>query len=81
MRISRTTVILLVANLIAFGLLWKATYSHQPIAAQQTLLFPATPAKVSLSEGSGRVVLEKRNSAWRVTEPFDWPANIWSVQR
>lgn len=81
MRISRTTVILLVANLIAFGLLWKATYSHQPIAAQQALLFPATPAKVSLSEGSGRVVLEKRNSAWRVTEPFDWPANIWSVQR
>ncbi len=81
MRISRTTLILLVANLIAFGLLWKATYSHQPIAPNQALLFPATPAKVSLSEGSERVVLEKRNSAWRVTEPFDWPANIWSVQR
>ena len=26
-------------------------------------------------------MLEKRNSAWRLTEPFDWPANIWTVQR
>jgi hypothetical protein len=81
MRISRTTVILLAANLIAFGLLWKATSGHQPAAVGQTQLFPSTPAKLILSEGPERIVLEKRNSAWRLSEPFDWPANIWSVQR
>lgn len=81
MRISRTTVVLLVANLIAFGLVWRATSGHQPAAVSQTQLFPATPTKLILSEGPERLVLEKRNSAWRVAEPFDWPANIWSVQR
>ncbi|MGI9109801.1 MAG: DUF4340 domain-containing protein [Opitutales bacterium] len=81
MRISRTTVILLVANLIAFGLVWRATSGHQPTSVSQTQLFPSTPAKLILSEGPERIVLEKRNSAWRLTEPFDWPANIWTVQR
>lgn len=81
MRISRTTVILLVANLIAFGLVWRATSGHQPAAVSQTQLFPSTPAKLILSDGPERIVLEKRNSAWRLTEPFDWPANIWTVQR
>ena len=81
MRISRTTVILLVANLIAFGLVWKATSGHRPAAISQTQLFPSAPAKVVLAEGADRIVLEKRNAAWRLTEPFDWTANIWSVQR
>jgi len=81
MRISRTTVILLVANLIAFGLVWKATSGHKPTAIGQTQLFPSTPTKLILSEGPERIVLEKRNAGWRVTEPFDWPANIWTVQR
>ncbi len=81
MRISRTTVILLVANLIAFGLVWRATSGHQPAAVTQTQLFPSAPAKLVLTEGAERIVLEKRNSAWRLTEPFDWTANIWTVQR
>ncbi len=81
MRISRTTVILLVANLIAFGLVWKATSGHQPTAFNQAQLFPSLPAKLILSEGPERIVLEKRNSVWRLVEPFDWTANIWSVQR
>ena len=81
MRISRTTVILLVANLIAFGLVWKTTSGHRPAAVSQTQLFPSAPAKVTLAEGPERIVLEKRSSVWRLLEPFDWPANIWSVQR
>ena len=81
MRISRTTVILLVANLIAFGLVWKSTSGHQPTSLNQAQLFPSQPAKLILSEGPERIVLEKRSSAWRLVEPFDWTANIWSVQR
>lgn len=81
MRISRTTVILLVANLIAFGLVWKATYRHQPAAMTAAQLFPAAPVQIELSEGNDQLILKRRNSLWRVTNPFDWPANIWSVQR
>ena len=81
MRISRTTVILLVANLIAFGLVWKSTSGHQPTSLNQAQLFPSQPAKLILSEGPERIVLEKRSSTWRLVEPFDWTANIWSVQR
>ncbi len=81
MRFSRTTLILLVANLVAFGLVWKATYRHTTANVSQQLLFPATPAKVILTDGTDRLVLEKRNSLWHLSEPFDWLANSWAVQR
>lgn len=81
MRISRTTLILFLANLLAFGLVWRATYSHQQAVVAQRQLFPANIAKVSIADGAERLVIEKRNGLWRVTEPFEWPANIWSVQR
>lgn len=81
MRISRTTLVLLFANLLAFGLVWRATSGHQQAVVAQRQLFPANIAKVAIADGAERLVLEKRNGLWRVTEPFDWPANIWSVQR
>ncbi|MFM7742866.1 MAG: DUF4340 domain-containing protein [Verrucomicrobiota bacterium] len=81
MRISRTTVFLLVANLIAFGLVWQATSGHQPAAASQTQLFPPDPDRITLTEGPARLVLERRTSGWWVAEPFDWAANVWAVQR
>lgn len=81
MRISRTTLFLLLANLLAFGLVWRSTYSHQQAVVAQRQLFPAAIAKVAIADGADRLVLEKRNGLWRVTEPFEWPANIWSVQR
>ena len=56
MRISRTTVFLLVANLIAFGLVWRATSGHQPAAASQTQLFPPDPGRITLTEGPARLV-------------------------
>ena len=81
MRISRTTVFLLVANLIAFGLVWRATSGHQPAAASQAQLFPPDPERITLTEGASRLVLERRATGWKIAEPFDWTANIWSVQR
>lgn len=47
MRISRTTVILLVANLLAFGLVWKATYVHRPTTETPDLVFAAAGANSS----------------------------------
>jgi hypothetical protein len=81
MRISRTTVVLLLANLIAFGLVWRAMSGQTTAAVTQTQLFPANPARIALAEGPARLLLEKRPAGWRVLEPFDWPANVWSVQR
>jgi len=81
MRISRTTVVLLLANLIAFGLVWRAMSGQTTAAVSQTQLFPANPARLALAEGPARMLLEKRPAGWRVLEPFEWPANVWSVQR
>jgi hypothetical protein len=81
MRISRTTVVLLLANLIAFGLVWRAMSGKTTAVISQTQLFPPNPTRIALAEGPARVLLEKRPAGWRVLEPFDWPANVWSVQR
>lgn len=80
MRISRTTVILLLANLVAFGLVWQATSGDQPAPANQARFFPPDPVRITLTDGPERLTLEKRGG-WRMVEPFDWPANIWTVQR
>ena len=81
MRISRTTVLLLVANLVAFGLVWRATSSHRPAVETPDLVFAAPGAKLELTDEGRTLTLERRNSVWHVTAPFDWPANIWTVQR
>jgi hypothetical protein len=81
MRISRTTVLLLVANLVAFGLVWRATSSHRPAVETPDLVFAAPGSKLELTDEGRTLTLERRNSVWHVTAPFDWPANIWTVQR
>jgi hypothetical protein len=81
MRISRTTVVLLIANLIAFGLVWRAMSGQTTASVNQSQLFPPNPSRLALAEGPARMLLEKRPAGWRVLEPFDWPANVWSVQR
>jgi len=81
MRIARTTLVLILANLVAFGLVWKATSGHRQTATAQDLLFPAALAKIELTDGGQKISLEKRASAWRITAPIEWPANLWAVQR
>ncbi|MFM7240744.1 MAG: hypothetical protein ACKO3A_01320, partial [Opitutia bacterium] len=70
MRISRTTVLLLVANLVALGLVWRATSSHRTTAETPDLVFTAAGDKVELTDEGRTLVLERRNSVWRVTAPF-----------
>ena len=74
MRIARTTLVLLLANLVAFGLVWRATSAHRQTAASQDLLFPAALAKIELTESGQKLILEKRPSSWRITAPIEWPA-------
>lgn len=81
MRIARTTLVLILANLVAFGLVWKATSAHRQTTSAQDLLFPAALAKIELVDENQKITLEKRPSAWRITSPIEWPANLWAVQR
>lgn len=81
MRIARSTLILLVANLLAFALVWQSTYEHNVPVATQTLVFPVAIEKIELSEGTSKLSIERKNLAWSITSPFTWSANLWSVQR
>jgi hypothetical protein len=81
MRISRTTLVLLAANLLAFALVWKATYAHRPATVTPDLVFPVAGAKIEISDEGRTLTLEKRSSVWRAVAPFDWPVNIWTLQR
>lgn len=81
MRIARSTVILLIANLLAFALVWRSTYEHNVPVATQTLVFPVSVEKIELTDGSSKLVIEKKNLIWSVSTPFNWSANLWSVQR
>jgi hypothetical protein len=81
MRIARTTLVLLLANLVAFGLVWRATSAQRQTVTSQDLLFPAALAKIELTESGQKLVLEKRPGSWRITAPIEWSANLWAVQR
>lgn len=81
MRPSRTTILLLLANLAAFALVWRATSSHRAPAVERQQLFPAEPARLSVTDGAQKLSLERRAGLWKVTEPFEWQANVWAVQR
>ncbi len=81
MRPSRTTIVLLLANLAAFALVWKATSSHRAPATERLLLFPADPERLTVTDGEQRLVLERQSGIWKVTEPYRWQANVWAVQR
>lgn len=81
MRPSRTTIVLLLANLAAFALVWRATSSHRAPAVERQQLFPAEPARLSVTDGAQRLTMERRAGLWKITEPFEWQANVWAVQR
>lgn len=72
---------MLLANLAAFALVWRATSSHRAPAVERQQLFPAEPARLSVTDGAQRLTVERRGGLWRVTEPFEWQANVWAVQR
>lgn len=80
MRLSRTTLLLLAANLVCAGLIWRALPSGGE-ALESGLAFPTVPASVVIEGPAGKVRLERADGGWIVTEPFRWTANPWQVQR
>lgn len=80
MRLSRTTLLLLAANLVCAGLIWRALPTSQE-ALERGLAFPTVPATVTIEGPSGKLRLERTEGGWLITEPFRWTANPWQVQR
>lgn len=80
MRLSRTTLILLAANLACAALVWRSLPEPSDIL-ERGLSFPTVPTSVTLEGPSGKIRLERADGGWQMTEPFRWTANPWQVQR
>lgn len=80
MRLTRTTLLLLAANLACAVLIWRALPEGEG-ELERGLAFPTVPAAVVIEGPSGRIRLERADGGWLVTEPFRWTANPWQVQR
>lgn len=80
MRLTRTTLILLIANAVCAGLLWQSLPDATTVA-NRTLAFPIAPAWVEVESSKGTLRLERAEGGWRVTSPYRWTANPWEVQR
>lgn len=80
MRLSRTTLLLLAANLVCAALIWRALPTAEDALAGG-LAFPTVPTAVVVEGPGGRMRLERADGGWVITEPFRWTANPWQVQR
>lgn len=80
MRLTRTTLLLLVANAACALVIWWAMPGSQD-AAVRGLAFPTEPTLVEIEGDAGRIRLERAGGGWQVTQPYAWPANPWEVQR
>lgn len=80
MRLTRTTLILLLANAVCALLVWQSLPDATAVA-NRTLAFPITPAWVEIEGAKGTLRLERAEGGWRVTAPYRWTANPWEVQR
>ncbi|MEI6283582.1 MAG: DUF4340 domain-containing protein [Opitutae bacterium] len=81
MRIARSTLILFIANLVVFGLVWRASITHTVAPVSQNLLFPTGITGLEITDNGTKIALEKKGSFWYVNSPYKWAANLWSVQR
>lgn len=80
MRITRTTLFLILANLACGLIIWWAMPSSQDNTFRG-LTFPTQPNLIEIDGPSGHIRLERQNAGWSVTQPYTWPANPWEVQR
>lgn len=80
MRLTRTTLILLAANLLCAVAIWRSL-PETGVADAHGLAFPIAPAWVEVEGAAGKVRLERAEGGWMITHPFRWPANRWEVQR
>lgn len=80
MRLTRTTLLLLAANIACAMAIWWALPSAHDNAVRG-LSFPTEPIQVEIEGADGSIRLERVGGSWQMTQPFTWAANPWEVQR
>jgi hypothetical protein len=78
----RITIILLLANIATFGLIWKLEHDKERDPAVRAPLFAPVIRKITF-DGQGvpqPYTLERSQGGWRVTDPFVWEANPAAVE-
>ncbi len=80
MRLTRTTLLLLLANVACALVIWWALPSAQD-STVRGLSFPTEPTLIEIESADSTLRLERVNGGWQVTQPFTWAANPWEVQR
>ena len=80
MRLTRTTLILVAANLVCALAIWRSL-PDAATASPGGLAFPLAPGWLEIEGASGKLRLERAEGGWMVTQPYRWPANRWEVQR
>lgn len=80
MRPTRTTLLLLLANVACALVIWWAMPGSQDPTVRG-LTFPTEPALIEIEGASGLIRLTRSGGGWQVTQPYVWPANPWEVQR
>ncbi|MDR2982343.1 MAG: DUF4340 domain-containing protein [Puniceicoccales bacterium] len=73
----KITLLLILANVVTFGLIWKSERDRMRPVVADIPLFPAGIRSISVS-GSGipkPYSLERYQREWKITSPFKWEAN------
>lgn len=80
----RFTIFLLVANLAVFGLIWNNAREHNRERPPSELIFPVDANRirfVTTDSADESYELKQKAGRWSLETPFEWPANLWTVQK
>jgi hypothetical protein len=80
----KLTIVLLLANLLVFFVLWRLDHPTTPASANPKLI-PDEFVDIDhivITDNTEKVTTElvEAHGAWRIIQPVNWPANKWAVQ-
>lgn len=79
----KLTLLLIIANLVTFGFIWKNSSGNSATEISALSLFSADISSVSVRSNApdASYTLSKAGTTWVVEKPFAWNADIFAVNR
>ena len=79
----KLTLLLIIANLITFGLIWENAGGNAETEISAQSLFSADISDVSVNAANAGTsfALERRERDWFLEKPFSWRADAFAVNR
>ena len=79
----KLTLLLLVANIVTFGLIWRNAGGNAETEISAQAFFSADISEIAVSgaNGAAAYALERRGRDWFMTQPFAWRADAFAVSR